>query len=552
MLLRFDCAGGVIEVEKSSWIRIDWIDENTDIEKYISGDKILNNVTIAIKDSQVQFIALPAYYRGELFWAKNEKDFILCDDFFTIAKRIGTVSIMHEMMDFFLKKGYLPIGHTLFSEIRRIPSNCVVSLENEQFSKQKILLSMKSYEDDEQQYEDFKTVLNSVMDKYSIVPNKSILLSGGVDSRLLLLVLKERNDHMHIITSLNKPCFTENAYDVLTAEKIAHLVGEDIEVVEVAYDELMVSELDPIIQRMPFSVHTGMNFYHMCKVAKLDGVEAIFCGQNMDTLYNLGPTERTTLTFHGTAQWFKRFYLSEEYFRTLEDVEGRGGWNNKAIAAVGKKMFEKASHQRDLELPHTAAELINNFAHSNDYTVFGNGKGLRYADKGARLSPFEVKQKLYDIKLSYLKGGDSQAVEAGGYLNDLRIILPYSEQEMVNYLAGIHLTKVDTWKAKRYSYRYLKEFVPKYGKAIAQFNKPSFLELKERFGEVRDLYTVFEFVIKDTNFGRELSESGAIEAKGYTGLMKYESILRRYWFNRIITMLENEQGVVVQNKNQNG
>lgn len=566
MYISFDRSGKITRIEKSSWIDIEWIDDTegsgiahnaceAEVDRISAGDHTLDRIQICITDNKLRYIALPAYYRGELLYAFADDDLCIADDLYEIAKTVPRLNVIQEMKSYFLKKGYLPIGHTLFEEIGRLQSNSIYTFKevdqpNEYFLKKKdIQLKTISFRDDEEAYHTFKQKLNRIV-KDHVASNNAILLSGGVDSRLLLVLLKEYSDTIRVVTSSSIPHFAGNCSDVLIAEKVAKLLGLDIEISEISYADLDISELNSIIHRMPFCVHTGINFSRMCSsLSDLHNI-TVFCGQNMDTLYNLGPTERMRLDFHGIAQWFKRFYLSEEYIRLMPDVEGKGNIWSDLLGKIGLQLFRRTTHQADLQLPANADELIAYFAHSNDYTVFGKGTGndgiIRVGSCGKELrSAFDVKTELYKIKLSYLKGGDSQAVETGGYLNGVKIVLPYSEQEMVEYLSNLHLTKKDVWKPKRYSYQYLNEFIPKYGNEIASFVQPSAAQLKERFGDVQDLYVAFEGVLNNTSFGQSLSKGAGIEASGYTGLQRFDSLLRAYWFNKVINMLQEECGVEI-------
>lgn len=48
---------------------------------------------------------------------------------------------------------------------------------------------------------------------------------------------------------------------------------------------------------------------------------------------------------------------------------------------------------------------------------------------------------------------------------------------------------------KGYSYQFLDEFVHQYGKGIVNFTFPITEELRSRFGEVHDLYDVFDEIL---------------------------------------------------------
>lgn len=544
MYIKIDKTGKILSIEKKSWINIDWLSEKRQIDSIISGEAFLEQVQFCITDNKFNYAAIPAYYRGEFYYCTcDDGSIYLSDDLFDIAKRVSRLSVIPEMKSYFLKKGYLSVGRTLFKEIKRLHSNSLYVFNNGDIICRNIKFKDQSYSSDKEQYLAFKNKVNYAVTKH-IANNNAILLSGGGDSRLLLVLLKKYTDNITVITNSAIPYFTGNCVDVLIAEKISKLLSLDIEISSINYADIDIGDLDNIIRRMPLSVHFGLNFSQMCRTAaKINKNMTVFCGQNMDTLYNLGPTERTRLDFHGIAQWFKRFYLSEEYFKTLPDVSQHGKLTDRLTAQIGLQLFRLITHQKNLRLPQNTESLINNFANSNDYTVFSDSRAT--PQKLNVRSPFDVKKELYKLKLSYLKGGDSQAVETGGYLNNLKIVLPYSEQDMVEYFYNLHLTKQDVWKPKRYVYAYLNEFIPKYGSEIASFKRPSASELKKRFGDVIGLYKAFEHILHSTKFGQNLVKAAHMEVSGYSGLQKFSSALCAYWFNRVISLLENEYNVQI-------
>lgn len=547
MYIIIDKDAKIIEQNKDSWIDIEWI---TDCEDWYSYRGESNKVKIYINNDCLSQISLPAYYRGEIYYAKTETGFIVSDDIFWVASQLRCIYIDSKLSRYFQKKGYLPQGVTLFRNINRFTSNCTVQFRKGSLDSHKYENIGQSEFDnmsDDEIYNLFKNTLNNAV-KSVIREDSAILLSGGVDSRLLLAVSKEYVENITLITSCSHPYFSSNCSDALIAERIAALTNNQLFVDTMDYDCLQIEELDPIIRKMPFSVHTSINFLRMCSIASKQRISNVLCGQNMDTLYNLGPTERMTLDIHGIGQWFKRFYLSEEFFKTLPDVEGKGVLIDKLIAKVGERMFSKASNQPDLKLPVSASELVNNFINSNDYTVFSSGNNHYSVDYQKKCTPYEIKKKLFEAKLSYLKGGDSQAVEVGGYLNGLSICLPYSDSKMIGFFSQLRLQRKDVFTPKRYSYKYLREFTKKYGEEFASFDKPSRKQMCDRFGDVEDLYDAFDRIISVTEWGREIQKGAGIQATGYTGLMKYDSLLRAYWYNRLIYILTNEYEIEVKNE----
>lgn len=552
MYLHISKNGEIISSDKESWINIKWIfNSNFSSSEY----KKSNDIQVFIDNNKLSSIITPAYFRGDIFWGATNDGVFLSDDFFTVAKKIKTVQVDMDISSYFINKGYAPQGKTLFSPINRLCSNCVYFLDNlingtwggaQSLSTDNNVRSKLSDFKDAEIYRIFKSTLNEIIAQ--TVNNKTaILLSGGIDSRLLLAVSKEYTDHITLITSLTSPYFFSNCRDVVIAENIAKITKEKIITNIIDYREHEITELDPIIKLMPFSVHSAINFHNMCKEAAKENISSVLCGQNMDALYNLGPTERMSCNIHGIAQLLKRFYLSEEYFKTLPDVIGKDHISDKIIARIGLRMFSRATKNKNITLPTSSIQLLENFYNSNDYTVFGEKDNNQYFNKIEMYTPFELKKDLFKYKLNYIKGGDSQAVEVGGYINNVKVILPYSDYRMVDFLSQVRLTRKDVLFPKRYSYMYLSEFETKYGKDFISFKEPSKKQLQKRFKGVEDLYKAFTDITEKTNWGKQMQKKAGSQARGYTGLMRYNSLLNAYWYHRLIEIMQSEYDIEVMN-----
>ena len=66
---------------------------------------------------------------------------------------------------------------------------------------------------------------------------------------------------------------------------------------------------------MPLAAHMAVTFLKMSREVAKRGKTKVWCGQNADSLYNLGPTEKTL------GGPIKRFYLSKEYWKSFPDIK---------------------------------------------------------------------------------------------------------------------------------------------------------------------------------------------------------------------------------------
>ena len=369
-----------------------------------------------------------------------------------------------------------------------------------------------------------------------------VLLSGGADSRLVLLLLRERFDNVQAVTNLSIPTWYESASDVMLAHRIAELTGCTISESCSPYDGVTPQDIDPIIRRMPLCAHGSTGFIAMFKKASELNVDSVWSGQNMDGVYNLGVTERPALTPLGIGFALRRFFTSEEYISTLRDVPGKSSLKVKAISRIGLAMFKHHFRQKNLQLPVSAAELVHNFHDSGEYTVFTEKE--QKIDDGNFSSPLEVKRRLFDSKLEYIRGGDPLVISTCGEINNIPVILPYSEQRMIKYFYNLRLTLRDVMKPKRYVYRYISEFAGKYGNGINVFGADK-EEARRKFPEIKTLNEAFAEVISSTSYGRFMREKVKAELSGRVSLFRFASLLNTYWLNRVLSILTEEYGATI-------
>lgn len=150
---------------------------------------------------------------------------------------------------------------------------------------------------------------------------------------------------------------------------------------------------------------------------KADGIDTIWCGQNADNLYNLGPTGRVEISFGGFMNLYKRFCISEPFFKSYKNVRGYHAASagiKRLIAEAGLTVYKRMKHDPDLVLPENVSQLAYNFIHSYDYTIFGKaGHGEAGHETVKSLTadhvrPGMIKKYLYKSKVENYLGGGNQ------------------------------------------------------------------------------------------------------------------------------------------------
>ena len=206
-------------------------------------------------------------------------------------------------------------------------------------------------------------------------------------------------------------------------------------------------------------------------------------------------------------------------------------------------MFKHHFRQKNLQLPVSAAELVHNFHDSGEYTVFTEKE--QKIDDGNFSSPLEVKRRLFDSKLEYIRGGDPLVISTCGEINNIPVILPYSEQRMIKYFYNLRLTLRDVLKPKRYVYRYISEFAGKYGKGINVFGADK-KEVRQKFPQIKTLVEVFDDALNRSSYGKFLHENAKINVSARWSLKQFERLLSAYWLKRVLTVLSKECGTTIE------
>ena len=393
-------------------------------------------------------------------------------------------------------------------------------------------------------YVEFKRILNKVVDRL-ITERPAVLLSGGADSRLIALLLAERNPKTKIITALSTPLFEGNAKDVYLANEISKILKLEIVNARFDFKDADVKDWHELIKLMPCCSHPAFVFKKMFQCCQQVHVDSVWSGQNMDTLYNMGPTERFEWNRRGIGAAFKRFFMSESYFSTLLDIKEKSSLWADVLAKVGCKAFQKAYGRSDLTLPQNKDELISNFSSSRFYTIFGHNDILTntlISTKG-QMSAYELKRELFKVKMSFLKGGDASVISAIGKCNNINVILPYSELEMVDYFDNLHLTYKDIFKPKRFVYKYIREFSSRLGDGINNYDV-SYNKLNYYLGSISEMAPVFKSILDNTNIGMELAHISGTEGKDSAD--EFLIKVHRYWMQYECELLRENHHVLIE------
>jgi len=523
MYLKVDLEGTVIHLDESTRFALD--EEASLLE---TSDKVkvnINDVT-----GKLVNIEVPVSPANETYYAKlKEGHFVFSQDFFSLAEMLEKRIEDRESINSFIEHWTFPTGKTYFKEIfRLIPGmdydiqKGVIVYSQKQITTKNLSSSAKKLDT---QYELFKSAIDSTIKESASKKINGLLLSGGVDSVLLGLVMDKLSIPFKAYTSNTTLSFQSAMEDQWDSELIAQKLGWQHEVVLTNLDDISISSLNDIQTLMPVSSHTSFHFLALAKQMKKQGVHVAFSGQNMDNLYNLGPTSRMSLRRSNLADFIRRIFLTSPYFKTLVANPKTGfissmAW--RAIALLFSRLYSFFKKSSFIP-PKTVEELVNNYCQSNDYSVFGNDYEKSKIKKCNISSASDVRSCLLDYKVNnYLMTGPPQSIYQSGNLYGVKVCLPYSSEEMVKMFYTLDMGYKDMIYPKRYVYDYIKELAGMSYKELLKGRKIS---------NAPDYQAWVKDMLNNTEFGKSITRAvdTTDNPKGFTPAHNLQRYLAKYW-----------------------
>lgn len=526
------------------------ITQNISVEdKFLNGDYYFTKAYFSISNNDFRFIALPANFRGNLYNIYFDDKIIISDNFFALCKILKTVTFNNQYKEYFIRTSYLPDNETWVREIKRLIPHNIYFLRNGELKRKSIAYRKLTDKYNEGKlYQNFKDSLNWTVQKFAS-DKDALLLSGGADSRLLALLLKKYTGSVNAYTVKMIPENYGNLEDIIGAHKVCSLIDGQCYEIEADFDKIDVGALRDIIEYMPNASHLSMLHYNMLKKISEDSRNTVWCGQNADTMLNLGPSDKVSLSFNGIMSLYKRFCISEEYFKGLKDVKGykRGySYTNRFLGGLGLSFYNHTKHQ-NLALPKTAADLINNYNGSYDYTIYSKKNCEDKPPVSTKMTPKEVKDQLFNNKVeNFIKGGESLIIDTTAEIFGIEnVVLPYSSEILLPVCNEFRLNFHNLFSPKKFIYNYIKEFSEQYGKEINNFKVSK--ESYNKYGELKSVHQTYEYILYQTDFGKEININKIPETpNGYTGIQFFKRLLGEYWIKTTLDLLQFKYNVEVK------
>lgn len=510
------------------------------------------NKPLRYLNTQGQIIAFafpPVFFPDCYLHISEENTLYVYLNLFDLSNDLEIKKIDSHCVKHILTKGYSLEDESLLEGVVRASGFTLYKLEGSMLTSTR--LPFKSTQESFQScasYEDFKRMVNYSVDSIlESEKNRShyVLLSGGADSRLLLLLLKYKGIDIEARVCLNKPLtMYDNAKDTAIAKNICKSLDVPIRVVFSYENKNRISDLKKMSHLIPCCPHQSLSF--MSALEDIDENSVVWTGQNMDALYNLGPTHRTTLSPHGIAGYFKRFFLSEMYWGQLEGIESSSKISNRLLSKVGLLLFRLYFSNEKLSLPTNANDYLKRFGASDDYLVLRETekRSDRHVNtEGSQCFTFsEIKKQLLALKVSYLRGGDALCISAAASMSNSKVAFPYSSPAMLSWFAGYPLTSKDVKQPKRFVYRYIMELAGLLGcEEVGRFDhEPSKKDLRNEFGDLVEHYSYMNSFV-ESSLGQAMRSEITSERldKKMSPLSNYNMLYRAWWVDQFKHYLES-------------
>jgi len=316
---------------------------------------------IFVHNGKLEWAAPDITATQDLFYGKNPQgNWVLTNDFFLIAREFSSLSFPRSLFVYFVRHGFLPPGKTFFEEIARVRVGTQLVFQGQNLKEEDV---WSEQEKQPRTYEIFKRALSSVFEAYPFGEKAAIALSAGSDSGLVaaLASIKYGKRPLAItIVSSNQP-LKVNDIDAANAGRITKHLGLEHTVMEFDFNAQHAQELREIARAMPLASHLSLHQFQIGEKAQKKGKSQLWQGQSADSVYNLGPTQRSL------GGPLRRFYFTKEYWQGLPDVSGNRlvGSIARAIGQLGPIAW-KRMHGQALRQPTSFQELMATFADSEE------------------------------------------------------------------------------------------------------------------------------------------------------------------------------------------
>ncbi len=469
-------------------------------------------------------VVMPAAPSREIFCYRNVNgEVIYTDSFFDLLESVDSLNESASSADFFLKKNIFPPGKTLYKEISRLlPGRIYFFDQNAVY----VELSDSVSAGRGVSFEDFENLFDEVVRQRVENKDVGVLLSSGVDSTAVILSAAKCSKSIKSFTMGYSPQIKGVAADIIGADHTARYLGVSHRVIEVDIASYDTASLATFVRRMPMSAGLPVGYERLLETMSEESISVALTGQNADLLYNLSATDRPGLNRAGMTALFRRWFLTDSYFKYLDPQENSG-----LVSRVGHAFLERAGatlYSRfkgaAYQSPQDCQQLYQSFINSADVVVFKRSNedclSSAKAINSKNVYKMLVRNKLeQDMMLC-----DSQMIRRSAEHNGIEVFFPFSDGNMIDLWFRKNMSFKDVFYPKRYIRQYVEKNFPSYGERdrLASKNKGGL-----------DAHAWARKVLL-TDFGKQLKEESCSEPTENVTSYKYLMYqIAVFWLNEI-------------------
>lgn len=520
---------------------------NPTVEMFNEGVIYYNSPFLAFNyQKKLDFIAMPTCSKEDLyFYISKSQDLFISNDFFWLSRRIEKVELSAENISKVINKLTPNSGETIVKDIHRFrPYNTYKFVDGKIVSSN---LRKPMAGNVNSTYTQFKDYLVATIKEEVASQNEvALLFSGGVDSTLVGLILTKIINVKTVPVFINvSPSNADFESDRLRAVKVANKLNWKLHQLDVDLKEASIDTISPLISKIPLTPHLGMAYYKGISYIKSLNINTVFCGQNLDTLYNLEATAQIKFDKGSLAALFRRYFYSKFFLKSLDDVKGKAFFSKRIarmIGWIGVKLYSKIKGS-NYTLPSTSVEALENYKGSVDDVIFnkvesGDSKKISRC-KTEQKSYKDVYHGLWMHKVQeYLMGGVNMVPHAVAKLNGVKSVLPYGSEFMVRFFENNSIEVLDVFKPKRFVYDFIEELEPG---LLGEISKKTKSHLK------RSTQDWFKEVHTNTRFGKSCENFDSAAVAPFLGsenlvthAQRFNRTLGSFWVFQALKFLKNQ------------
>lgn len=235
-----------------------------------------------------------------VYYYMDNECIYLCDDvqalLSMIKKEYTDLSFNENAYRYFEKHGYTPGGDTFFHEIKKLPPSSYLKITPGAVVLKPNFANVDHTPNAKKHVLKVNDSIRNTFSHLKGMEGKKILyFSGGKDSTLLALTLKDLAIPFTAVYMEAEPPYKENYKDKIRAEHVAKQIGMDYETQTIRTDAITEMLSEKIASSFPFDQHFyALHYLSVKQLKERYGSDLILInGQSSDTIFSYGSSQQS-------------------------------------------------------------------------------------------------------------------------------------------------------------------------------------------------------------------------------------------------------------------